>query len=463
VTVERIVVKDVEFDTTAMLVLQNDLPILFKTTKPLNGNKNYSAPYWLTEPHEVGLFTVKDRKMIGQPENDPAVIATFSLRIGKDLIEVRKPVIYKWNDPVKGEMTRPFEVVPPVFVNVSDNVLIFKDDKPKTVRILLKSASQAKMEGVLTLRLPEGWRSSPAEIPFTLGKTGEEQSRTFEIFPSSAETTSTIKAIATIGGRAYDQAIRVIGYDHIPTQTLLPKAEVKVVRVDLKNENARIGYLKGAGDEVPVALRNMGFNVWEMKNEDVTPDNLKDLDAVVLGIRAINTNERIRFVMDPLLEYVKGGGTLVLQYNTNSDLETDNYAPFPLTISRDRVTDEDAVVKILKPDHKVMNHPNRITEKDFQGWVQERGLYFPNKWDDHYEAILSMHDKNEPEKEGSLLVAKYGNGYYVYTGLSFFRELPEGVAGAYKLFSNIVSLSKSNVAPPAVPLEAKSKKKRSKS
>ena len=210
----------------------------------------------------------------------------------------------------------------------------------------------------------------------------------------------------------------------------------------LKKEGAVIGYIKGAGDDVPKALRTMGYEVWEMKNEEVTAENLKRVDAVVLGIRAVNTNERIGFMMNDLLDYVRRGGTMIVQYNTSGDLETDKFSPYPLTLSRERVTDEEAEVRILKPDHPLLNIPNKITQKDFQGWVQERGLYFPNKWDSNFEALLSMNDKGETPKEGSLLVATYGEGYYIYTGLSFFRELPEGVSGAYKLFANLVSARK---------------------
>jgi hypothetical protein len=238
--------------------------------------------------------------------------------------------------------------------------------------------------------------------------------------------------------------VQTISYDHIPFQTLLPRAEASLVRVDIKTQGHVIGYIAGAGDETPAALRNLGYEVWEMKNEEVTPDNLKKVDAVVLGVRALNTNERIRYFMPDLLKYVEGGGTLIAQYNTSNDFEIDKdkFAPYPLNVSRERVTEENSEVRILMPDHPALNFPNKITPEDFTNWVQERGLYFPDKWDPKYDALLSMNDTGEPERKGSLLVAKHGNGYYVYTGLSFFRELPEGVAGAYKLFANLASLGK---------------------
>ena len=223
-----------------------------------------------------------------------------------------------------------------------------------------------------------------------------------------------------------------------------------------KKEGSVIGYIRGAGDDIPGSLRNLGYEVWEMKNEEVTAANLKRVDAIVLGVRALNTNERLRYVMPDLLNYVKEGGTMIVQYNTNNDLEVDKdkFSPYPLTLSRDRVTEENSEVRILKPEHPVLNFPNTISSKDFEGWVQERGLYYPSAWGEQFDAVLSMNDKGEPARNGSLLVAKYGEGHYVYTGLSFFRELPEGVPGAYKLFTNIVSLGK-----PKKPLTTKVKSK----
>ncbi|MBA4055818.1 MAG: LmbE family protein, partial [Marivirga sp.] len=442
VVVEKIQATDISLDSTVSLTLKNNVPSLFKTKRNILSSKSYSDPYWLKEQHGVGLFTVNDPALIGKPEIGPSVMITFTIQVAGQTLTIDKPMDYRWNDPVKGEQGRPLEVVPPVFVNLEENVLVFSDELPKQVRVKVKSATDGNLSGNLKLQLPSGWRSEPASISFTLKSKDEEDSKIFSVYPSKNEINSTMKAFAEIGGKTYDKALHVISYDHIPVQTLLPKAEAKVVRINLKKEGSVIGYIRGAGDDVPTALRTMGYEVWEMKNHEVTLANLKRVDAVVLGIRAINTNERIRFIMNDLLEYVKQGGTVVLQYNTNGDLETDKFSPYPITLSRDRVTEEDAEVRFLKPDHPVLNIPNKITDKDFDGWVQERGLYYPNKWDENFEAILSMNDTGEGAKDGSLLLSKYGEGYYVYTGLSFFRELPEGVPGAYKLFANLVSIGK---------------------
>lgn len=445
VSVEKLSSSDLGIDSVFSLRLKNNQLITFKSTKSIRADKPYSSPYWLKEKHSQGMFTVNDKSLIGKPENDPAITINAKVKVLGEELFLNFPVVYKWTDPVKGELTRPFEVVPAIFVNFTQPVYLFNDNSAKPVSVIVKSASGQSRKGELKLDLPVGWRSEPAVYPFELKTQGEEQTFKFTVYPAAQDYDGYISATASSQGQQFTNSLLTIQYDHIPTQTLLPPAQAKAVRVNLKKEGATIGYIRGAGDEIPGSLRNLGYEVWEMKNEEVTASNLKRVDAVVLGVRALNTNERIRFIMPELLNYVKAGGTLIVQYNTNGDLEIDRdkFSPFPITLSRDRVTEENSEVKILKPDHPALNFPNKITSKDFEGWVQERGLYFPSAWDAQYEALLSMHDKNEPDRNGSLLIAKYGEGHYVYTGLSFFRELPEGVPGAYKLFANLASLSKS--------------------
>lgn len=439
--VQRVSSSDISLDSLFIGPLKNNIPVAFKVSRSIRADKLYSDPYWLKERHSVGLFTVTDPALIGMPENTPAILIDIEILVGGELLTFTTPVKYKWTDPVKGELFRPFEIVPPVFLNLPDPVMIFKDGSPRQVKVLVKSNADNLLAGELALQLPVGWKSEPASFRMTLTKRGEEQTQIFSVVPSNEEQMATLKATFKVGFKVYDHALLTIQYDHIPIQTLLPKAEARIVRINLKKEGKIVGYIKGAGDDIPVALANMGYEVVELNNGDVTLENLERLDAIVLGVRAFNTNERLRFMMSDLLTYVKKGGTLVVQYNTNFDLGN-VYSPYPLKISRDRVAEEDSQVRILKPDHPVLNFPNKITLADFDGWVQERGLYFPNSWDEHFETLLSMNDTGESPKDGSLLIAKHGNGYYVYTGLSFFRELPEGVPGAYRLFANIVSLGK---------------------
>lgn len=442
--VKRITAFVLSYDSVLESALVDNKPLRLTSTKTIQSNTPYSDPYWLRESHSLGLFTVKDKSLIGKPENDPAIQFQVQLELNGDLLTYIVPLIYKWTDPVKGELWRPVEVVPAMSLNLSESVVVFSDAKSKSVSVLAKSNSGHQLKGEISLELPKGWRSEPARQAFELASRGDEKSISFTVFPSNEETTSTLKAKAIVGGQKLDQSMQIISYDHFPIQTLLPPAEAKLVRIDLKKAGGVIGYIEGAGDQIPAALRNMGYEVFEMKNDEVTPENLAKMDAVVLGIRALNTNERIQYFMPDLLEYVKKGGTMIVQYNTNSrmGIDKDKFSPYPLTLSRDRVTDEDSEVRILKPDHIALSTPNKITAKDFDGWVQERGLYFPNQWDPKFDALLATNDPGEEMTEGSLLVAKYGEGNYVYTGLSFFRELPEGVPGAYKLFANLVSMSK---------------------
>lgn len=444
-TVERIASAELRWDTVFARKLESNVPVQIKCSGQIGAGSDYSDPYWLKEPHSTGTFVIPATH-VGMPQNAPAVTFNITMRYADESWVIRRPLIYQWTDPVKGELWRPFEIVPPVFVNLSERVLIFADSKPKTVQVVAQSSGQKAMQGTLKLDVPAGWRVEPASVPFDVTASGGEFTGSFTVYPPTGESTGMVRAIAESGGKSYDRAIQRISYDHFPIQTLLPAATLKVVRLDLKRAGQTIGYIRGAGDEVPAALRTMGYSVVELKNDDVTASNLKGMDAVVLGVRALNTNPRIRYFMGALLDYVKTGGTLVVQYNTNGELETDAFAPFPLTLSRERVTEEDAVVTVLAPQNPLLTTPNVIRAKDFEGWVQERGLYFPKTWSSQYTPLLSMHDKGETAKEGSLLVARYGEGYYIYTGLSFFRELPEGVPGAYKLFANLVSAGKNPAA-----------------
>src|SRR5688572_1490956 len=443
VTLQQIYALDIAFDSALSFSLKDNVSTSFKSKKTLAAMKSYSDPYWLRNEHEQGLFNVTDKLYIGKPQNDPAVMVSFKLKIGEESLVVTKPLIYKWTDQVNGELWRPVEVVPPLSVDLIEKVLMFSDDQPRDVNVRIKSSSGKGMKGVLRLQLPLDWHAEPSSAEFDLKSRGEERMVNFKVYPSKNELTGTIRSVAEVDEKKYDQAIQTISYDHIPIQTYLPKAEAKIARLNLKKEGHLIAYIPGAGDDIPTALRTMGYEVWEMKPEEINRENLKRVDAVVLGIRALNVSDRIPYFMPVLMEYVRLGGALVVQYNTNGRLETDNFAPFPISLSRERVTDENAAVRILRPDHPLLNTPNKLSGKDFEGWVQERGLYFPDKWDANYEVILSMNDPGESPKDGGLLIAKYGEGQYIYTGLSFFRQLPEGVPGAYKLFANLVSSGKS--------------------
>ena len=401
----------------------------------------YSQPYWLRKPRTLGTFTVDDQKLIGLPENPPALPVEIVLQVNGQELRYIVDTQYRTADAIAGEPPRTLVIAPPVFVNVLDKVFVFPTNQPKSVSVRVTAAT-GPVKGELKLTAPQGWQVSPASIPIDLKATNAERVATFSVKPPDQTGEGTLRAIASINGRDYSLERVRISYPHIGVQTLMPSAEAKLVRADIRTKGERIGYIPGAGDDVPESLRQIGYSVKMLSEPEITAKNLAQFSAVVLGIRAYNTQDRISNWFPELLAYVKEGGLAIAQYNTLADLKTDQFGPYPLEISRDRVTDENAQVRVLAPDNPLMNNPNKITPKDFDGWVQERGLYFPDKWDPAWTPILSCNDPKEKPLDGGLLVAKSGNGFFIYTSYSWFRQLPAGVPGAYRLFANMLSLGK---------------------
>lgn len=415
-----------------------------KTTLP--DSPSYTAPYWLMEEGTPGLYKVTDPRLIGRPETPPAVSVTFTTVIDNVTLPFVREVMYKYREPSKGEVYEPFRVLPPVTASIADKVNIFADPSEKTIPVTLKAGASG-INGTVSLKVPAGWRVVPAGIPFSIARQGDEKTVFFTITPPQGESEGYISPEISFEGKTYDKELVEINYDHIPKQSILLPSRAKIVRLDIEKAGENIGYITGAGDEVPESLRQIGYTVIPVEVASISASALEKFDAVVVGIRAYNVVDALKFKQKFLLDYVKDGGTLILQYNTSgrSGLEVENLAPYDLTISRDRVTEEDSEVRLLAKNHSLLNFPNKIDKSDFDGWVQERGLYFPDAWGPEFTPVLSMNDKGESPKNGSLLIAPYGKGYYIYTGLSFFRELPAGVPGAYKLFTNMLSVGKAQV------------------
>jgi len=404
----------------------------------------YSNPYWLAEPHGKGLFTVNDPGLIGRPESPPALVATFTLAIAGERLRFETPVAYRWTDPVRGEQYRRFGIAPPVTLDLDEQVYLFAGDvAPRTVRVVAR-AGRDGVEGTARLETEPGWRIDPASRSFSLAHEGDEAALLFSVTPPAAAAVATVEASATVDGREVDRALARVDYPHIPLQIVYPKAEARLARVEVATRGRSIGYIMGSGDEVPSTLRQIGYEVDLLSDDDLSGGDLARFDAIVAGVRAYNTRPRLRLAGPRLLEYVAGGGTLVVQYVTTADRVTDELGPYPFTLSHDRVTVEEAPVTFVAPEHPLLRVPNRIGPADFEGWVQERGLYFASeregeRWDPRYETVLASHDPGESDKAGGLLYARYGKGVYIYTGYSFFRELPAGVPGAVRLFANLVS------------------------
>jgi LmbE family N-acetylglucosaminyl deacetylase len=401
----------------------------------------YSQPYWLRKPRALGTFTVDDQKLIGLAENPPALPVEIILDVSAQELRYTVDTKYRTADTLPSEVPRSLVIAPPVFANVADSVFVFATNEPKPVSVRVTTAA-GPVKGELKLAVPQGWEVTPASIPIDLKTTDAEMMATFTVKPPNQNGEGTLRAIASIDGRDYSLERVRISYPHIGVQTLMPPAEAKLVRADILKKGERIGYIPGAGDDVPESLRQIGYSVKMLSEPEITTKNLAQFSAVVLGIRAYNTQDRISNWLPELFAYVNEGGVVIAQYNTLADLKTSQFGPYPLEISRDRVTDENAEVRVLATDNPLMNTPNKITPKDFDNWVQERGLYFPNKWDPAWTPVLSCNDPKEKPLDGGLLVAKSGKGFFVYTSYSWFRQLPAGIPGAYRLFANMLSLGK---------------------
>ncbi len=408
--------------------------ILPKTMEP-------SQPYWLTEKEDKGMFKVKNQTLIGLPENPAAWQVMIALDIGtQEVIRLEKkiPVSYRWTDPVAGERYRPLEIRPAVTVNIENTVYLFANEKVRKLNILTKAHRQ-NVQAKLNFQVPKGWKVLPKTLDLSFKNKYDEQKFTLTVTPPKSQSVGVLKTTVEIQGKQYSYALNTIEYPHIPIQSLFPPSESKLVKLNIKTEGKHIGYIMGAGDAIPEALGEIGYQVDILSDEQINSQILMGYDAVIVGVRAYNTNKRMKYHQKVLMEYVKQGGNMIVQYNTNRRLVTKDLGPYPIKLSRDRITVEESPVKILTPNHPLLNKPNKITNKDFEGWVQERGLYFPNEWDERYQTIISCHDPNEEEKSGGLLATTYGKGTFIYTGYSWFRELPAGVPGAYRLFANMIA------------------------
>jgi len=418
------VLPDIDVD----LPLKNNEPVTQDKTLTIPADYPISQPYWLNHREPF----------VGQAENPPALSAKIGLSLDGSLLEYDLPVVFRWSDPVQGELYRPFEIRPRVTLQIENKVMIFADGGPKKIIVRLKSHSP-NVSGFVRLAGPEAWRITPARLPFSLAGKYAETEVAFDVTPPKTAGEAELKAEAESRDLRFSRSLVEIAYSHIRRQVEFPESRLKVVKLDIKTEGKKIGYIMGAGDEVPEALQSLGYEVVPLNDGLLNGLDLSPYDAVVTGVRAYNTRESLRLAKDKLMRYVEGGGTLIVQYNVASNQLANVIGPYPLTVGRDRVCVEDAPVSFLNPGHSLLNSPNKITAKDFDGWIQERGLHFASQWDDRYEPILSCRDPDEPDRKGGLLFARYGKGVFIYTGYAWFRQLPAGVPGAFRIFANLIA------------------------
>ena len=413
-------------------IYQKSITLTVPTDAPL------SQAYWLSNERGKGSFTVNDQELIGKAENDPSALIQFTLEINGNEITFTTPLLYRWIDPIRGEKYRPLEILPAVSINFEDKVYLFPDNNSKKIIIhLINNASS--LSGKLRLNHPDGWKVTPEEESFIFEKKDEEKLLEFNITPPAENSEMNIKAEAIVGNNIYDMGIIRINYDHIPIQTYLPKAEIKAVRFFTKKTISNIGYIMGSGDNIPDYLSQLGYNITMLSDNDLVLKDLSGYDAIIAGVRVYNTKKLIAHIQSKLLNYVANGGNLLVQYTVNRDIVVPSIGPYPINISTDRVTNEEAKISFIDATNSLLNYPNKIDQNDFSGWIQERGLYFADKWDANYHSVISCSDPGEKPLEGGLLISKYGKGNYIYTGYAFFREVPAGIPGAIRLFINLLS------------------------
>ena len=433
------------FDSAFSIPLPANQNVTIAKTLSVAPDKKISQPYWLEYPLVGGTFEVRDQTMIGKAENDPSFEAIFLINIAGEDFTIKRAVQYRVIDPVKGDVYQPIPVLPKVELNYTKDNFISLNDSPVKVEAKIKS-NETNDAGSLQLyqQYSKNWKwneghSSLNSIP----ETSKEKYWTGTFSSQSKETNTTEEIKLRTSDGKYDGYTKTIAYDHIPTITYFPKAKTNLVKLDIKIIGKKIGYIIGAGDKVPQALEAMGYEVKTLSEADITDDNLKQFDAIITGIRAYNIYEYLSNKNDVLMRYVQNGGNLIVQYLKSNQVGSKRVkvGPYPFTIDAgSRVTEEDAKVNFLLPDHPVLNYPNKITEKDFEGWVQERSTYQVSQMDEHYQTPLGMNDKDEKQSNGSLAIAKYGKGNFVYASLVFFRQLPAGVPGAYRLMANLIGL-----------------------
>jgi LmbE family N-acetylglucosaminyl deacetylase len=407
--------------------------------KAVPATQPYTQPYWLLKPPAGDVYQVDDQTLIGLADTPPAVTMRLNLVVDGAAIEVKRPVHYRYAPPAQGERVRPLAIVPPVAVSIRDSVGVFPAVTARKVQVAVRT-NVANENGDLRLEMPAGWHASPPSQPFHLAAVGEEDQLTFEVTPPAAAANATLKAVAMVNGRAMENGMDVIDYPHFPPQTLFPPSQAKLVRADIEIKAHKVGYIMGAGDEMPDALRQLGVEVTLLERSDLEQGNLARFDAIVAGVRAYNVRADLKANQARLMDYVKNGGTYIVQYQ-NADPSL-NMGPYPFTVpggNQYRVTVEEAPVTLPHPDSPLLRYPNRIVPKDFEGWIQERAVYVATKWDPRYQTVIASHDPGEDPMEGGELWTHYGKGVYIFTAYAWFRQLPAGVPGAFRLFANLLS------------------------
>lgn len=427
-------------DTTVRKRIANDTLLTFEHSITIPENTPVTQPYWLSSVHaEKDMFTIPDEQLLGLPETPAGLSVSVRLLIDGTEFNLKAPLSYKKLDPVKGDIVEQLRIVPGVTVGFNAGLLMAAADGSVTADVHLHAYTDVSNA---TLEL-SSYKAVMATVNNITMAAGADTIIPVRVQFAAGKSSYSLDATLSAGVNRYAKAQHLIQYNHLPVLQHFTASSVKVLTPDWKCKAKNIAYLEGAGDLVPSVLRQAGLNVDILKESDLTnAANLKKYDAVITGIRAVNVEKRMAYWLPVLLKYAENGGTLIMQYNTLQDMATTKLGPYPFTLSDKRVTEEDATITFADPKSRLLNYPNTITEKDFAGWVQERGLYFPVTWDEKYTPVFTMNDEGERPLSGSTLYTTWGKGHYIYTALSFSRQLPAGNKGAIRLLMNMMSVGK---------------------
>ena len=401
-----------------------------------------SEKYWLKNPSEFGSYNIDDQKLITEPDNKPVLEAKFIFKVNGQQISYISPVTYKLNSPINGDEYRPFNIGNPIYLNPKNDLEYLVNTNKKNLEVEVISGAN-NISARIYLDAPEGTKVDPEFYDINFKNNNEKKLLNFNV--SLSDNKNSINKVsykAKIDDKIFSRGINKIIYSHISHQTRFPKSEVSLIKFDLNVKAKNIAYIMGSGDKIPESLSLVGYKVDLFEKNDINIDNLKDYDALIVGVRAFNSDKSLLDIKPQLMNFMESGGNVIIQYNTSRNLDVNKFSPYPFTLSRNRVSQENAPVRIINSKHPALNYPNKISLEDFNGWVQERGLYFPNSWSNDFETIISSNDKGESPNNGGILISKVGEGYFVYTSYSWFRQLPAGVSGAYKIFTNLISLGK---------------------
>ena len=437
-------VKLENFDTSFTAALGINQNVIVNKAIFVNPAKPISQPYWLMYPQTEGAFDVRDQTLIGKAENDPSFKAAFTISIEGTDFTIKRPVLYKVTDPAKGELYQPLAVLPKVEFNYTNDNYVSLNGSAVAAPVHFKSNLKDSSNYIINQNYSPNWADNYPSFNYATANNYENNiSTTITAKSKEINTTEPIN-LSTKDGK-YNGYTKVISYEHIPTITYFPAAKANLVKIDVKTVGKKVGYIVGAGDKVPEAIAALGYEVTYLSEENINEETLKQFDAVVVGIRAYNLLEYLTNKNDILNRYVENGGNVIVQYMKSNQVGAKriNVGPYPFSINSGmRVTEENAKVSFLLPNHPAFNYPNKITEKDFEGWIQERSTYQVDQSDDHYEKLIAMNDTGEKESNGSLVISKYGKGNFAYVSLVLFRQLPAGIPGAYRILANLIALPK---------------------